>query len=35
LQPFEKYENCKDFIEKFRMRIISYLFKDWKKIGGK
>ena len=28
LQPFEKYENCKDFIENFRMRIISYLFKD-------
>ena len=29
---FERYENCKDFIDNFRMYLIKYLFKDKIKI---
>ena len=25
---FERYENCKDFIDNFRIYLIKYLFKD-------
>ena len=30
LKPFEKYENCKDFIENFRIQLIKTLFNERK-----
>ena len=30
LKPFERYENCKDFIDKFRIELIKIIFKERK-----